>query len=273
MHLYFACSDSEYDLVKGASPKANMLFSFYSLHKDPSFIKLDGRKYFLDSGAFSAYTQGIKIDIYKYIKFIKKTSSIWTVVNGLDVIGDYKTTAKNLETIEAERITPLPTFHTRSPLEELHRLCKRYDYLALGGLVPLAMKKREIRIWLDNCFAVIRQYWPKKIHGFGVNSYNLWLEYPFYSVDSTSWRIFSRRLARVFSFENGRLRSYPGLGRNGRDDNNLIRNHNPMFAIKYKDNGKTRRYLDRDVKIIQELIKASEYTTKVWESRGIVWKD
>lgn len=274
MKIYFAGGESHYPLIVQASLRANVLFSYYSLGaKDPSFIKLDGRSFFLDSGAFSAFTLGITVNIHEYIEFIKRTKNIWTVINGLDVIGNWKASAENMKVFEAEGITPLPTFHTGSPLEELKRLCENYDYIALGGLVPYATKGKIIRDWLDTCFSVIKNYWPKKIHGFGVNSFKLWLEYPFYSVDATSWMIYSQRLAQVHIFEKGRIKKYPGLGRNGRDDGDLIKNNNPMLAVKYKDDGTTSNYIERSKRQIQELLKAGDYVTEVWKERGIVFND
>ena len=41
---------------------------------------------FLDSGAFSAWTRGMEIDIQKYIEFIKQNQDIITVYANLDVI-------------------------------------------------------------------------------------------------------------------------------------------------------------------------------------------
>lgn len=274
MKLYFAGGESHYPLIKDAAPNANVLFSYYSLgKKDPSFIQADGRCFFLDSGAFSAFTQGVKVDIHEYIKFIKATSHIWTIVNGLDVIGDWQASAENMKVFEAEGIKPLPTFHTGSPLDELRRLCQEYDYIALGGLVPYATKREMITSWLDTCFYVIKDYWPKKVHGFGVNSYDLWLRYPFYSVDATSWMVYSQRLAQLHIFDQGKITKYPGFGRNGRDDGNLIKNNNPYLALDYKDDGTTNNYIERSKRQIQELLKAGAYVTKVWHDRGIVWQD
>jgi len=52
-------------------------------------------KYFLDSGAFSAFTKNVSIDISDYIKFIKDNKNIFKNYAVLDVIGDAKETLKN----------------------------------------------------------------------------------------------------------------------------------------------------------------------------------
>src|SRR3990167_8063836 len=49
---------------------------------------------FLDSGAFTAFTQGTNINIDDYIEVIKELNIPYYAA--LDVIGDYKATEKNL---------------------------------------------------------------------------------------------------------------------------------------------------------------------------------
>ena len=272
MLLYFAGAESLYAQMKGVS-NAHMLFSYYNLgrSKDISFIEEDGRKYFLDSGAFSAFTQGINVDIDEYIDFIKATRNKWEVVNGLDVIGDWKASAINMEKFEANGIDPLPTFHTGSPLEELRRMCQKYDYIALGGLVPYATKSEMIRSWLSTCFSVIKDYWPKKIHGFGVNSVGLWTDYPFYSVDATSWLVVSRKLAQLQVFKDGKMIRYGGLGKLKVFDERLL-SENPDMLLKYKDDGETNQAnIDRGQQQMREFMKAADYVTNVWKERGIVF--
>ena len=66
---------------------------------------------FLDSGAFSAMTQGVKIDIYEYIDFIKEHEDVLEVYANLDVIGSAEGTWKNQMIMEEAGLKPLPVFH------------------------------------------------------------------------------------------------------------------------------------------------------------------
>ena len=50
---------------------------------------------FLDSGAYSAWSKGVTIDIDEYISFIKKNIKYITVYANLDVIGDPEATYRN----------------------------------------------------------------------------------------------------------------------------------------------------------------------------------
>lgn len=148
---------------------------------------------FLDSGAYSAFTKNIQIDIYEYIDFIKKHSAIIDIYANLDVIGDAEATWKNQRIMEKAGLNPIPTFHLKEDFSYLDRYIQFYDYIALGGI---AQAGRSASNWMDMCFDRIcntPNRLPKcKVHGFAVTSLKLMLRYPWWSVDSTSWVITSR---------------------------------------------------------------------------------
>lgn len=162
---------------------------------------------FLDSGAFSAFTKGVTIDIQEYIEFIKENQDVIEVYANLDVIGDPAGTLENQKIMEAAGLSPLPCFHYGEPLEYLKDYLARYDYLALGGMVPISTA--DLILWLDEIFGKYicdQQGYPKiKIHGFGLTSLRLMLRYPWYSVDSTSW-VMTGRMGSVLipKFRQGR---------------------------------------------------------------------
>lgn len=144
---------------------------------------------FIDSGAFSAFTKGIEIDIQDYIQFIRDNEQVISVYANLDVIGDAEGTLRNQEVMEAAGLSPLPCFHYNEPVEYLEYYLSKYDYIALGGMVPVSTS--DLISWLDGVFANYicdSAGIPKaKVHGFGLTSLKLMLRYPWYSVDSTSW--------------------------------------------------------------------------------------
>ena len=158
---------------------------------------------FLDSGAFSAFTQGIKIDIQEYISFIKEHKDAISVYANLDVIGKNKDSARrtyqNQKIMEKAGLNPLPVFHLHEPFKYLKRYCNTYEYISLGAMV--GSSSVVLIPWLDRCFS---EYicdpsgMPKiKVHGFGMTSLKLMLRYPWYSVDSTSW-VLTGRLGGVY---------------------------------------------------------------------------
>lgn len=149
---------------------------------------------FMDSGAFSAYTQGAVIDLQEYIDFVKQHEGVLEVYANLDVIGDAKATWKNQKKMERQGLMPMPCYHFGEEWKWLDRYIRQYDYIALGGI---AVKKNYeiLTRWLDECFYRIcdSNGIPKvKVHGFGITSLRLIFRYPWYSLDSTSWVVTSR---------------------------------------------------------------------------------
>lgn len=145
-------------------------------------------RFFLDSGAFSAFTRGAEINLDSYISFIKENSKYITVYANLDVIGDVEASWRNQRYMEEHGLHPLPVFHVEDPIEYLYE-CMKYDYFCLGGM---ASASTDVRVaFLDKCWYIIcdnKDHQPRnKVHGFGMTSHKLMFRYPWYSVDSTSW--------------------------------------------------------------------------------------
>lgn len=155
---------------------------------------------FLDSGAFSAWTRGAKIDIQEYIAFIKKYQDSISLYANLDVIGNPEASWENQKIMESAGLKPLPCYHYGEDKKWLIKYLDHYDYIALGGMVRTTSSKKLV-LWLDEAFSKFicdKDGLPKvKTHGFGLTSFNLMLRYPWYSVDSTSW-VVTGRLGSVF---------------------------------------------------------------------------
>jgi hypothetical protein len=262
MKLYFAGYSTDKEIFE--VEKAQCLLESYLLFKKKDYKEwhlkrgLLNRDLFLDSGAFSAFTRKEKIDIDEYINFIKTNKNYITTYATLDVIGSYELTRKNTEYMESKDLNPLPVFHYGSPLSELERMIEKYDYIALGGLVPLSMKRKKLMNWLDVCFSRIMKKKPLvKVHGFGVNAFWAWKRYPFCSVDATSWLV-GGKFRRIIIFENGKLNGY------GKKDKNLSLNSMNTYLNHYTDLNRSN---------VIEYLKGADYITKLWEKRGISWSD
>jgi hypothetical protein len=160
-----------------------VLFSYYG--ESDCFLKnIDLFKdIFMDSGAFSAHTQGAKIDINEYADFINRYKNKLTLYANLDVMFNPEQTLKNQEILEKKGCKPLPVFHLGEDIKFLDDYCGSYDYIALGGIAlpgPGSGKDK----WLNDIF---NRYPKHKFHGFGVGDLSMMIKYPFYSVDSSSW--------------------------------------------------------------------------------------
>lgn len=201
------------------------LLSFWNIHQNefnvPFAFKLIKRRMtkkielFLDSGAYSAWTQGAPIDIQEYISFIKENIDVISVYANLDVIGiggkqpnmlTAQRTLENQKIMEDAGLHPVPCFHFGEPYSFLEYYVKNYDYLALGVAGNSGVK---LIPWLNECFSKYicdEQGMPKiKIHGFAVTSLKLLVTYPWYSVDSTSW-VITGRMGSIFipRYKNGK---------------------------------------------------------------------
>lgn len=162
---------------------------------------------FLDSGAFSAWTQKTTVDIHEYIDFIKQHSEYIDMYANLDVIGiggkqpnekTAKLTLKNQEIMEAAGLHPIPCFHFGEPYQYLQYYVDNYEYLALGVAGNSGLK---LMPWLDECFSKYicddKGFPLVKVHGFAVTSLKVMVRYPWYSVDSTSW-VVNGRMGSIF---------------------------------------------------------------------------
>jgi len=200
MKYYAAVGDKREIASVCVIPPIRMLCSYHYFKKKAPLIKeLVHKRYdiFIDSGAFSAQTLGKPIDIDDYCKFIIETEAI--IYAGLDVIGNAKQTLKNTEYMAKEYgLKPIPTFHMGSSLDDLIALMD-YHYIALGGLVFSPNKINHC----DRVWDYILKNNPKlKVHGFGLTNLELMERYPWYSVDSSSYKS-CRRFGRQGILWNG----------------------------------------------------------------------
>ena len=247
MKLYFAGSGPNDILVKH---NAFRLVTYADKNQVKNWWKVSNNKQaFLDSGAFTAFTQKKTININDYIRYIKDNKEKIEVYSVLDVIGDAEGTKHNQAYMESQGTTPLPVYHVGSPFEDLLALCKKYDYIALGGLVPHAMNKEFLRKWLDYCFHYTRD--KIKCHGFGLNAEWAWKRYPFYSVDATSW-LSGARYAHVEI-----------------DGQKSTKQSKTVMGMKLH----TESYRVISEMALIDYVRKAEQITQLWKTRGIDWKD
>lgn len=152
---------------------------------------------FLDSGAFSAESQGTPVDVHEYIEFIKANEDRISVYACLDVLGlgneGAELTWENQRIMEEAGLNPLPVFHNYEDMKYLER-CIKYPYFCLGGMAGGATAEQR-KEFLDRCFDIIcdADGYPKtKVHLFGMAAPELLMRYPAYSFDASSWCNYGR---------------------------------------------------------------------------------
>ncbi len=161
----------------------------------------------IDSGAFSAWTSDVKIDLNQYIEFCLEYEDVVETFVGLDVIPGKKndTTRPSKTAIEKAceegwenylKMTAaglpkkkvMPVIHQFDDIRWLDvALKEKVPYI---GLSPSKVKvtRESQMIWLNRCMEKLTDSTgrPKvKIHGMGVTSIPIIVRYPWYSVDSS----------------------------------------------------------------------------------------
>lgn len=231
---------------------------------DPPMFK--GR-FFLDSGAFGAFTRGAQIDLQRYCDYVKQYDKTIEVYAALDVIGNWRASSRNYDVMREKGLRPIPTFHMDSPLVELRRLLSLTDYIALGGVVGAS--KDTMQPWLDKCFFVIGKFWPKKVHLFGVTAQWALERYPCYSADSTS-ALVGGGMGRILSFKQSKISSmdWHEYARLTYDGSVMDRISTDMVGNKAQSAHKGRRNVN--IRVMKQL---ERHLTDVWRYRGITWED
>lgn len=185
-------------MISGISDPKFVLESYHYMDKRKAeHIRKEKKDIFLDSGAFSMFTQGVEVNLAAYAKYIEENSDIIHVASNLDVIGrnNEEASYKNQKELEGYGAIICPVHHARDTDRWLQRyLDEGYDYIFLGGMVPEGTP--YLLEWLDHVwgkYLTNPDGSPKiKVHGFGLTTLTLMLRYPWYSVDSTSWVMTSR---------------------------------------------------------------------------------
>lgn len=146
-------------------------------------------KAWIDSGAYSAFTKGETIQLGQYCAWLLENCDFIDYYAVLDVITSAAKTWEAQLEMEKWGLDPVPCFHYGEDTSYLARYLDKYDYIALGGMVPISTP--QLIPWLDHIwgtFLTDRVGKPTvKVHGFGLTTFSLVQRYPWFSVDSSAW--------------------------------------------------------------------------------------
>lgn len=141
----------------------------------------------LDSGAYTAHRQGIKIDIDQYAQFVIEHGKEFDGCINLDEINDTEKSYENWKYLKSLGANTIPVYHMVTGKEEyLKKYLDETDHIAIGAVANLDTEQR-----IQGFDVIWRKYFldkdnmPKvKIHGLGLTQIDQMLMYPWYSVDS-----------------------------------------------------------------------------------------
>lgn len=191
MEVYLADANPRRSNLRGFAIGQLSVLCSYHYYRTVNFDTMIAQNFtvtpniFADSGAFSAATQGAHIDIHIYCQWLLKWRHLFSVYCNLDVIGDPIGSARNQEIMESYGLTPLPVFHAGSDIKHFKVLCDRYEYIALGGLVPYLRFANKVMPLLAACFKITGD--RVRLHGLGVTNWKILTSFRWHTVDSSAW--------------------------------------------------------------------------------------
>lgn len=242
MKYFFSSPDSKEDSLKKMGVK-NYLLSYAVDAKSCHKFDAPENDVIIDSGAFTVWNKGGEIDIDKYIEFCLKQPSNWWFIN-LDVIPKTGSSQKdidicceqgfeNYEYLRSKLTNVLPVYHYGDNELWLKKYMDRTDYI---GISP-ANDTHEVvkRKFLKQCFSITQR--THKTHGLGYSSFEGLTMFPFYSVDSISFK-------KVRVYIDGMKRTFWS-------------NSKMEFLNEQR---------------IKEFMDMEKYITTIWKERGLVWE-
>lgn len=176
--------------VKDKSINIALLRSFYYCDKWVEAIIPKLKRFMLDSGAFTFFMSGKQVNwmeyIEKYIHFINQNHVERFFELDIDVlVGHDKVVALRKRLEKGINRQCIPVWHKSRGIDEFLRLCEEYEYVALGGVVPKEITRKDY------------QYFPwfikeahkrnAKLHALGFTQLQGIRKYHFDSVDSSTW--------------------------------------------------------------------------------------
>lgn len=260
MKLFFAGAEKGkfQDILYGEGVR-NILMSFYWSSKGSlKEVKDRGFNIFVDSGGYSARKSGADISVEDYGKFLERNKDyIFTAAN-LDVTDLEKS---NYNQKHLEQFYPvLPVFHfseyVNGHKDLFEEFCKKYKYVAIGGLAGIIIGKIQMKNFLNFCFKTVIKY-KTKVHGFGTTSINILKEYPFYTVDSTAW-LTGGQYGTMTKWNND-FKMDSNIHYTSKDK--ILKHNIPVANLdKYEERLKFN---------VREMLKMEKAVTEMWKINGI----
>lgn len=139
---------------------------------------------FCDSGAFGALSAKTVIDVHDYKTWLLEHRDLFDVIANLDVIGSVEGSDENMRVLVDAGLPVLPVFHVGEPWDVLDRMANDYDRVALGGMVSFR-RGGNVGSWISDAFRLVNG--RAQLHGFGVTRWQFLRDFPWDTVDSTTW--------------------------------------------------------------------------------------
>lgn len=222
MRMYFVVSSKENFLTLLELGVRNILVSYFYMPKVGGMDTIAGNvdRLFVDSGAHSALSLGINIDMNEYYDFLSDNQDHIEVAAHFDVVDDMQSSLRNLQVaVDRGMNWVLPVLQGNwSVCKVLYDKVGDWDYYGLGGAY---MTFRGLGLTLQD--AVNKLPANKKYHGFAKVNFELMRCGKLYSMDSSSW-VVGRRFATLESYTRGKTLTTVGLAKKVKGNKLVLRN-------------------------------------------------
>lgn len=161
--------------------------------------------FLLDSGAFTfmsnSHLTNIDWDAYveEYADYINRHNiELFFELDIDSIVG-----IKEVERLRAKLQTltqrfPIPVWHLSRGKSYFEKMCERYPYVAIGGIVTQEIKREKYETLFPWFISTAHKY-GRKIHGLGYTG--KLKKYRFDSVDSTAW-LYGNRGGYLYKFDS-----------------------------------------------------------------------
>ncbi len=194
-------------------------FHYYGADSDMAALVNTGRVRVIgDSGAFSALTQGARIDLDAYATWVHRWREHLYWAASLDVIGDPAASYRNWQLLrDRHQLATVPTLHAGADTTWLDAYAAEgVDFIGLGGMAGVGQAPRAYR-WAVNMFRHARAKHPAvRFHLWGVTNRTFLDSLPAYSADSSGaiGQAYRYGSLRLFDPASGKHLSVMLRGRN-----------------------------------------------------------
>lgn len=288
MFVYAATSPSRVHIsLLKENDQQNFLFSYAFIKNPRKLIELLGdplpRRIILDSGAFSVWTNGGTVSLTDYGKFATEIQELlpgttelnivnldvlpgkWGLVPSKEEIADSAEKGwQNMLYLESLGLKVIHVYHQHEDFAVLDRLRGHSDYIGVSPANDVSMKEKLA--WMDKVYERLDVKNTKiKTHGFAVTGHKQLYNYPFYSVDSSSW-VMSARFGRLAIFTDKKeIKTFAYKDINGSEMFWKYISHLGMERIA------SDSWHDRTSISIKSYQKLQDFATKLWTNRGIIF--
>lgn len=193
------------------------LESFYYIEERYMDFYKSRDLFILDSGAFTFLSNTkntVDWDAYvrKYIDFINRHKIDLFFEMDIDKIVGLPKVEEYREIIErATGKRCIPVWHKSRGLDYWERLCREYDYVAIGGIAIKDIPRQHYQYFHE--FLRIARKHRTKVHALGFSGRDV-ANYDFYSVDSSTWNS-GARYGQFHYFDGRAIRLMRPEGKRG----------------------------------------------------------